>query len=92
LAVETSIDTLPSLQRQLTSLTRVAKHWICWQLRKVAPLSFWKRNKFLCVWVETQIQQLHKLNMELQRTQFLATTYNWWESSMFPSWFPSLDL
>jgi hypothetical protein len=29
LAVETSIDTLPSLQRQLTSLTRVAKHWIC---------------------------------------------------------------
>ena len=90
LAVEASIESLASLQRQLTSLTRVAKHWICWQLRKVAPLSFWKRNKFLSEWVGTPIQQLHSLNLELQRTQFSAAAANCWKSSMFTLLMPLL--
>ena len=33
--------------------------------------------------VETGIQQLHKLKLELQRKQFSATTANWWKSSMY---------
>ena len=33
--------------------------------------------------VETRIQQLHKLKLELQRKQFSATADNRWKSSMF---------
>jgi hypothetical protein len=33
--------------------------------------------------VETLIQQLHKLNLELQRKQFSAAADNWWKSSVF---------
>ena len=40
--------------------------------------------------VETGIQQLHKLKLELQRKQFSATDDNWWKSSMFTLLMPLL--
>ena len=40
--------------------------------------------------VETRIQQLHKLKLELQRKQFSATDDNWWESSMYTLLMPLL--
>ena len=98
LAVETSIDTLPSLQRQLTSLAQVAL-----QNRRALDLLTSKKGGtclFLqeecCFYVnesgivETGIQQLHKLKLELQRKQFSATADNWWKSSMFTLLMPLL--
>ena len=40
--------------------------------------------------VETGIQQLHKLKLELQRKQFSAADDNWWKSSMFTLLMPFL--
>ena len=40
--------------------------------------------------VETRVQQLHKLKLELQRKQFSTTADNWWKSSMFTLLMPFL--
>ena len=40
--------------------------------------------------METLIQQLHKLKLELQRKQFSAAADNWWKSSMYTLLMPLL--
>ena len=98
LAVEASIESLAFLQRQLTSLDRVAL-----QNRRALDLLTAEKGGtclFLqeecCFYVnesgivETGIQQLHKLKLELQRKQFSATDDNWWESSMYTLLMPLL--
>ena len=100
LAVEASIEPLASLQRQWTSLAQVA-------LQNQRALDFLTAEKggtclFLqeecCFYVnesgivETRIQQLHKLKLELQRKQFSVAVDSWWKSSMYTLLMPHLDL
>ena len=96
--MEASIESLASLQRQLTSLAQVAL-----QNRRALDLLTAEKGGtclFLqeecCFYVnesgivETGIQQLHKLKLELQRKQFSATDDNWWKSSMYTLLMPLL--
>ena len=98
MALEASIESLAFLQRQLTSLDRVAL-----QNRRALDLLTAEKGGtclFLqeecCFYVnesgivETGIQQLHKLKLELQRKRFSAAADNWWKSSMYTLLMPLL--
>jgi hypothetical protein len=99
LAVEASIESLAFLQRQLTSLDRVAlqnrraldlltaeKGGTCLFLQE--ECCFYANKSGIIV--ETGIQQLHKLKLELQRKEFSVDADNWWKSSMYTLLMPLL--
>lgn len=96
--MEASLESLASLQRQLTSLAQVAL-----QNRRALDLLTAEKGGtclFLqeecCFYVnesgivETRIQQLHKLKLELQRKQFSTAADNGWKSSMYTLLMPLL--
>jgi hypothetical protein len=98
LAVQASIESLASLQRKLTSLAQVAlqnrraldlltaaKGGTCLFLQE--ECCFYVKESGI---VETRIQQLYKLMLELQRKQFSAAADNWWKSSMYTLLMPLL--
>ena len=89
--MEASAESLASLQRQLTSLAQVTlqnrhaldlltaeKGGTCLFLRE--DCCFYINESGL---VETRVQQLHKLSLELQKQQFTSAANSWWNSSMY---------
>lgn len=91
IAMEASAESLASLQRQLTSLAQVTlqnrraldlltaeKGGTCLFLRE--DCCFYINESGL---VETRVQQLHKLSLELQKQQFTSAANSWWNSSMY---------
>uniref|UniRef100_A0A673TS38 Uncharacterized protein n=1 Tax=Suricata suricatta TaxID=37032 RepID=A0A673TS38_SURSU len=90
MAIEASAESLASLQRQITSLAQVTlqnrraldlltaeKGGTCLFLKE--ECCFYVNESGL---VETRVQQLHKLNVELQKQKFSAAADDWWKSSM----------
>ena len=91
IAMEASAESLASLQRQLTSLAQVTlqnrraldlltaeKGGTCLFLKE--DCCFYINESGL---VETRVQQLHKLSLELQKQKFNSAADSWWSSSMY---------
>ena len=89
--MEASAESLASLQRQLTSLAQVTlqnrraldlltaeKGGTCLFLKE--DCCFYINESGL---VETRVQQLHKLSLELQKQKFNSAADSWWSSSMY---------
>ena len=91
IAMEPSAESLASLQRQLTFLAQVTL-----QNRYALDL-LTAENGGTCLFlkedycfyinesglVETRVQQLHKLSLELQKQKFNSAADSWWSSSMY---------
>nr|XP_042117054.1 endogenous retrovirus group FC1 Env polyprotein [Peromyscus maniculatus bairdii] len=90
-AIEASTASLSSLQRQLTSLAQVAlqNRWALDLLtaEKGGTCLFLREEYHYYInesgMVETQINKLHKLSLELHKQQFSAAADDWWKSFMF---------
>uniref|UniRef100_A0A7N9DF90 Uncharacterized protein n=1 Tax=Macaca fascicularis TaxID=9541 RepID=A0A7N9DF90_MACFA len=89
-AMEASAESLASLQRQLTSLAQVSlqnrraldlltaeKGGTCMFLKE--ECCFYINESGL---VESRVQQLHKLSLEMKKQQFASAANSWWNSSM----------
>ncbi|XP_026308176.1 endogenous retrovirus group FC1 Env polyprotein-like [Piliocolobus tephrosceles] len=91
IAMEASAESLASLQRQLTSLAQVTLQNRCaldlLTAEKGGTCLFHKEE--CCFYinesglVETRVQQLHKLSIELQQQKFTSAADSWWASSMY---------
>ncbi|XP_028745114.1 endogenous retrovirus group FC1 Env polyprotein [Peromyscus leucopus] len=90
-AIEDSAVSLSSLQRQLTSLAQVAiqNRWALDLLTAEKGGTCLFLGEECCYYinesgmVETQINKLHKLSLELHKQHFSAAADDWWKSSMF---------